>query len=79
MKRKDGNNEVPMSMLPIIGTRTLTGIKKRKKKKDHIFTFSRILLIYQINILMYDAHISIERSSDAESSLRKHFFPLLKV
>ena len=25
---------------------------------------------------MYDAHISIERSSDAESSLRKHFSSL---
>ena len=49
------------------------------RKKDPIFTFSRILLICQINKLMYDAHIFIERSSDAESSLRKHFFPLSKV
>ena len=33
-----------------------------------------MLLIYQINKLMYvDAHISTERSSDVESSLRNDF------
>ena len=66
-----------MSLLRIMGTRTLTRI--RKAKKDHIFTFSRIFLIYQINKLMYDAHISIERSSDAESSFRKHFSSLESI
>ena len=41
-----------------------------------MFTFPRILLIYQINKLVYDAHISIERSSDSESSSRKYFSSL---
>ena len=55
-----------MSLLRIISIRTLTGISKAKE--DHIFTFFslsihlfRTLLLYQINKLMHDAHISIER------------------
>ena len=60
-----------------MGTRTLSGI--RKAKKDHIFTLSRIILICQINKLMYDAHISIERPLDAESSLRNIFCSLESI
>ena len=63
-----------MSLLRIIGTRTLTGMRKAKKKS----LFLLFPVVYFSIRLMYDAHISIERSSDAEFSLRKHFFSSLE-